>query len=318
VTLRLNVVRDRWRNHVSEVLSESDRVLPVIKGNGYGFGRAHLIAELSSIRPQAAHMVAVGTVHELNPETRAALTAAGATAMVLTPTLVAPDTTDSVVTVGSLTHINALRGWEGTVVVKLLSAMHRYGGDLSLIEAARSAGLEVLGVSIHPPLPGYPSADTDPSEHITALLPDIPSDIEILVSHLSAAQFDSLPTSHRYRHRIGTRLWHGDKSMLTLTAEVLDTRPVTAGTRVGYRQIPVPAAGTVIMIGTGSAHGVRVLPDGRSPFHHAAQRMDLIEPPHMHTSMAFVPSQRSVPSVGQQVDVQQPLTQVTVDQIVWS
>jgi alanine racemase len=317
VTLQLNVARDRWHTHVMGVLSESDRIVPVIKGNGYGFGRAGLISEFATISSQAVDTIAVGTVHELDHETRAALTAAKATAMVLTPTLVAPDTTDMILTVGSLTHIDALRNWGGPVVVKLLSAMHRYGGDLSLIEAARSAGLRVLGVSIHPPLPGYPHADTDPSDSITAWLPQIPSDIEVWVSHLSAQQFNGLPTSHRYRHRIGTRLWHGDKSMLTLTAEVLDTRTVAAGTHVGYRQVPTPTAGTLIMIGAGSAHGVRVLPDGRSPFHYAAQRMDLIEPPHMHTSMAFVPADRSAPAIGQQVDVQHPLTQVTVDQIVW-
>jgi hypothetical protein len=193
VTLRLNVVREPWHSHVFEVLSESDRIVPVIKGNGYGFGRAHLISVLTSLYPRACEVIAVGTVHELDLETQAALKGARATAMVLTPTLAAPDSSDMILTVGSLPHIDALRGWGGEVVIKLVSAMHRYGGDQSLIEAARSAGLRVVGVSIHPPLPGYPSAETDPSGHITTWLPQIPPDIEVWVSHLTGAEFSGYP-----------------------------------------------------------------------------------------------------------------------------
>ena len=44
------------------------------------------------------------------------------------------------------------------------------------------------------------------------------------------------------------------------------------------------------MIGAGTAHGVHPLPDGRSPFHFARQRLALLEPPHMHTSMLLVPA----------------------------
>jgi alanine racemase len=318
VTLQLNVVRDHWRSHVLQVLSESDRVVPVVKGNGYGFGRANLITELTNIRVRPTDVIAVGTVHELDLSTREALASAGATAIVLTPTLVAPSTNEMILTVGSSAHIAALKNWDGQVVIKLVSAMHRYGGDVSLIDEATAAGLQVRGVSIHPPLPGYGQRASTQSAHITDWLASVPPECEVWVSHLSADEFHQLPLSHHYRHRLGTRLWHGDKSMLTLTAEVLDTRPVEAGIEVGYRQILTPTAGTLVMIGAGSAHGVRTLPNGLSPFHYAAQRMDLIEPPHMHTSMVFIPSGRRVPEVGEQVDVQHPLTQVSVDHITWS
>ena len=314
VTLRLTVIESAWRAHLAAVLDESEHVVPVVKGNGYGFGRARLIAELAGRHPY----VAVGTVHELDQETVAALNAYSCAVLpvVLTPTLHAPPTTDLVLTVGSTAQIDALRGWKGRVLVKLVSAMRRYGGDVSLIAQAQAAGLEVIGVSIHPPLPQSGEGSPDLTAQITSWLPQIPTEVEIWVSHLTAAQFAELPGTHRYRHRIGTRLWHGDKSMFSLTAEVLETRAVDAGDLVGYRQVAVPADGHLIMIAAGSAHGVRPLPDGRSPFHFAAQRMHLIEPPHMHTSMAFIPTGRPLPQIGDPVDVQNPLTQVFVDEIV--
>jgi hypothetical protein len=62
-----------------------------------------------------------------------------------------------------------------------------------------------------------------------------------------------------------------------------------------------------------TAHGVNVLPDGRSPFHFRNQRLNLLEAPHMHTSMLFVARGRPMPSIGEWIDVQQPLTRVQVD-----
>ena len=89
---------------------------------------------------------------------------------------------------------------------------------------------------------------------------------------------------------LGTALWHGDKSALHLGADVLDVRPVRAGEPAGYRQVAVPDDGTLVMVGAGTAHGVHPLADGRSPFHFARRRLDLLEPPHMHTSMVVVPA----------------------------
>jgi hypothetical protein len=71
------------------------------------------------------------------------------------------------------------------------------------------------------------------------------------------------------------------------------------------------------MIGAGTANGVTVLPDGRSPFHYEGQRMELLEPPHMHTSMAYVPIGEPTPGIGGWVDLQRPLTMTTVDELRW-
>ena len=56
------------------------------------------------------------------------------------------------------------------------------------------------------------------------------------VSHLSPFRYAALPDSHRYKLRLGTYLWHGDREALHLEADVLDVRPVRAGSTAGYRQ----------------------------------------------------------------------------------
>ena len=137
------------------------------------------------------------------------------------------------------------------------------------------------------------------------------------VSHLAPASYAALPGSHRYKLRAGTYLWHGDREALHLQAEVLDTRRVVAGTKAGYRLNLVDGDGTLVMIGAGTANGVALLPGDLSPFHFARRRMATIEPPHMHTSMAFVPDGDPAPEVGDWVDLQRPLTMTAIDELVW-
>lgn len=306
MTLRLVVDTDAWDLHVRTVAASIDDLVPVVKGNGYGFGRRALALEACRL----AETIAVGTVHELRDV--ADVAAANETdVVVLTPTLRAPASTDPILTVASERHVAALQDWRGRVIVKLASSIRRYGADdLALVDAARAAGLEVEGVAVHPPLVG--DEDHRRSE-VTRWLDAVDPALAVWVSHLSPDTYASLPGTHRYRLRLGTALWHGDKSMLRLEAQVLDTRPVPAGTTAGYRQPTVPGAGTLVMVGAGTAHGVHPLPDGRSPFHFARRRLELLEPPHMHTSMVFVPDADTPPDVGDHVDVQRPLTSTWVD-----
>lgn len=304
MTIRLTVRTALWRSHVAQVVNDVDGLVPVVKGNGYGFGRL----ALARLAAEFTDTVAVGTIHELDglPD--------GLHAVVLTPTLVAPSSTSPILTVGNATHIDALGDWSGRVLVKLASSMQRYGRGAELIDDARRAGLDVAGVSIHPPLAG------DSEEHrreIIDLIDGVDTSIPVWISHLDPATYATLPDSHAFRLRLGTGLWHGDKTFLHLDADVLDVRPVTAGRPAGYRQLPVRGDGHLVMIGAGSANGVTALADGRSPFHFDRRRLELHESPHMHTSMAFVPAGDSVPGIGDRVDVQRPLTTTLVDEYDW-
>ncbi len=217
-------------------------------------------------------------------------------------------------TVGQRAHLECLDGWDGRVLVKLESSMHRYGGGIELVDVARERGLDVIGVSIHLPLAGSPAEHAD---EIRTTIAEVDADLPVWLSHLDPATYDSLPATHTYRLRLGTSLWHGDKSTLQLHADVLDVRAIRAGEHAGYHQGPVGDDGHLVMIGAGTASGVTALPDGRSPFHFERRRLRLHEAPHMHTSMAFVPAGDPVPDIGERVDVQRPLTMTTVDTVDW-
>jgi alanine racemase len=304
MTIRLTIRTALWRSHVARIVNEVDGLVPVVKGNGYGFGRMAL-AQLAS---EFADTVAVGTVHELEdlPD--------GLNPVVLTPTLTPPSSTKPILTVGNDTHVDALAGWSGRVLVKLASSMQRYGRGPDLVESSRRRGLDVVGVSIHPPLAG---TIEDHRLEVLALLDGIEPSSTVWLSHLDPQAAASLPATHSYRLRLGTALWHGDKSFFRMQADVIDVRPVAAGSLAGYRQTPVPGDGHLVMIGAGSANGVSTLADGRSPFHFERRRLALHEAPHMHTSMAFVPLGETVPAIGSLVDLQRPLTTTLVDEYVW-
>jgi alanine racemase len=305
MSLTLHVDEPAWRAHIDAVAAAHPGLVPVIKGNGYGFGRARLAAEALAL---GATEVAVGTVHEL-----AGLPAVP-TVQVLTPA--APSDValagEAVLTVGSLAHVHAVAGWRGRVVVKLRSPMQRFGARRdelpALLAAVDTAGLELHGFGLHFPLAGDPAAWAAAAAGWDDRLP---AGVPLYLSHAGPVRLD-----RPVHERIGTGLWHGDKVFLSLRADVVDVQPVAAGERVGYRLTPVPAAGHVVVVAAGTAHGVQPLADGRSPFHFARRRLALIEPPHMHVAMAFVPAGDPLPAFGDEVDVQRPLTQVWPDRVV--
>ena len=61
MTVRLSVRTTVWRSQIAQMASTIDGLVPVVKGNGYGFGRLRL-AELAA---ELADTIAVGNVHEL-------------------------------------------------------------------------------------------------------------------------------------------------------------------------------------------------------------------------------------------------------------
>jgi hypothetical protein len=229
------------------------------------------------------------------------------------------------VTVGHPAHVAALGGWTGSVLIKLASSMRRFGVPARQLDdferSVRTAGLTAIGYSIHLPLAGE---DADRVAEVERWLPVLDGRdgaiAALWVSHLGADAYAALCARWpmwRFPMRIGSAIWHGDKSALHVGADVLDLRPVAAGSIAGYHGTRVIADGTLVVVGAGSAHGIATLDDGRSPFHFQRRRLALLERPHMHTSMLFVPSGEPCPSIGGTVDVQRPLTAVAVDELIW-
>ena len=317
MTLRLSVDSKSWHLHIHDTAKSFGDLIPVVKGNGYGFGRSTLMSHAASL----AKEIAVGTVFEAHD------VPATCTAIVLTPAGVElPETlpATAILTVGSAQHVANLRlnSWRGPVIIKLRSSMNRYGADATeladLKDAITNSGLIQVGWSIHPPLDGNAS---DHLAEIKNWMLQISSDLPWFVSHIDASGIKQLRqefAKNKIRARSGTALWLGDKSMTHLTADVLDLRTINQGDTAGYRNVKIKQDGTIAMIGAGSSHGVNLVGSELSPFHFNQKRLELVEPSHMHTSMVLIPVNDKLPKVGDYVDVQQPLTRVYPDCITWT
>ena len=317
MTLQLSVDSTSWNLHINDIAKSFGDLIPVVKGNGYGFGRATLMSRAALL----AKEIAVGTVFEAHD------VPATCTAIVLTPAGVElPQTlpATAILTVGSVQHVANLRlnSWRGPVIVKLRSSMNRYGADATeladLKDAIANSGLTQVGWSIHPPLDG------NASDHLTEIknwMLQISSDLPWFISHIDANSVKQLRqefAKNKIRARSGTTLWLGDKSMTHLTADVIDLRVIKKGETAGYRNVKVKKDGAIAMIGTGTSHGVQPVGSELSPFHFNQKRLELVEPSHMHTSMVFIPIDDKSPKVGDNIDVQQPLTRVYPDCITWT
>ena len=323
MTLRLMIDQQAWRTHVQRVDDQIADLVPVVKGNGYGFGRQ----QLARLAATFADEIAVGTVHEL-ADVAEAIDRPLTAIVALTPAMHLPAhlVPNAVPTVGAVAHVNVLinHGWRGPVAIKLESSMHRHGASPEVFPqvqaAVLSAGCRVHQYVLHLPLQSASFTADLAVAQVEQWLPHLDPAVAISLSHLPVSVYDTLRARHQdraFRLRSGTALWHGDKSFLHLSADVLEVRPTPVGQPIGYRQRPGPASGHVVMVGAGSAHGVAALDGGRSPFHFQRQRLPLAEPPHMHTSMVVVGNGSPVPQVGEWIDVQRPLTMVAVDSLDW-
>jgi alanine racemase len=322
MTVRLTVQRAEWQAHVAAAAAGyGSGLVPVVKGNGYGFARPVLHSLVADIAGKAG-TVCVGTVHELHD------VPAGLVPVVLTPALAPPPDDRPVLTVGSIAHVRALADWQGRVIVKLASSMRRYGVHVAelpaLLAAVAAARLTMEGFGLHLPFAGDDAARL---AEVEAWLPHLPPTSSVWVSHLDHASFATLRTAHPDRPfliRIGTALWHGVPrgEFLRLSADVLHTQPVRAGETAGYFHTRVPVDGTLVAVGAGSTNGIAPLADAdparRSPFHFARQRVPLLERPHMHTSMVVVPDGQPCPQVGERMDVQFPLITTAIDELEWT
>ncbi|MFY0408309.1 alanine racemase [Solicola sp. PLA-1-18] len=348
MTLTLTVDGDRWRAHLRQVADENPGLVPVLKGNGYGFGVPRLARRAAWL---GVDTVAVGTYAEV-PEV---LTRFDGDVLVLSPwrpflpELADPQTYDPRVvhTVGRTDDLRALAqaAPAGTrVVLEGVTSMARHGFDRhALTDAAGALGrLRMVGFAVHLPMTGGHLDETDrwaAAVEASRLADRFDGRPQLFVSHLGAAELVALRERRPgfdVRPRVGTQLWLGDRGALRVRAQVLDTHPVERGERIGYRQRPMPVGGTLLVVSGGTAHGIGLeaptaasglrqratsLAKGGleaaglalSPFSVGGKQRWFAEPPHMQASMLLLPSSVRVPEVGDELDVQVRFTTTRFD-----
>jgi Alanine racemase, N-terminal domain len=355
MALTLYVDAERWHAHLRRVRDSHPGIVPVAKGNGYGFGIDRL-GELATWL--GIDTVAVGAYAEV-PEVSKAF---DGTVLVLTPwrpTEKRAVLDDHVVhTVGRLEDLVALtrRTERPRVILERMTSMRRHGFSArDLREAVRLwaevGGVRLEGVAFHLPMVSTGSTGRGEGSHVPEverLMTDVvaagmPAK-RIWVSHLTDTELEGL--RHKYadfefRPRIGTALWLGDRGALQAKAAVLDVHPVERGEVFGYRGRTAPKAGHVVVVSGGTSHGIgleaptggaslrdraaRVAKGGldaagfvRSPYTIDGKQRLFAEPPHMQASMLFLPSGAHVPEVGDEIDVRVRYTATAFDETVIS
>ena len=342
--LTLYVDGDRWRSHLRAVRDAHPGIVPVAKGNGYGFGLPRLAGEAAGL---GVDTLAVGTYPEVEP-----VTDFPGSVMVLSPWRPFEDAVygDHVVhTVGRLSDLGdlAARADRPRVVLERMTSMRRHGFSARELRAAALAaqeqgGVTVEGVAVHLPMAGHGSASGHLPE-MERLMTDVVAaglaTRRVYVSHLTDRELATLAgryPDYELRPRIGTSLWLGDRGVLAVRATVLDVHPVERGDVFGYRGRTVPKSGHILVVSGGTAHGigleaptggstlrdraVRLAQGGldaagfvRSPYTVGGKQRLFAEPPHMQASMLFLPHGAPVPGVGEEVDVRVRYTTATFD-----
>jgi len=348
--LTLRVDGDRWRAHLRRTAAAYDGVVPVTKGNGYGFGLVSLARRAEWLGADSGVDTVAAGMYEEVPGLLSRFTGDVLVMSPWRPFLAGPAAdvmgNDRVLhTVGRLDDLAALAAQRpgARVVVEVLTSMTRHGmGRHDLAAAAglvRAGRLRLEGLALHLPLVG----DREPeAEQWSAVLAASQLNTDTLwVSHLDPQQVARLRADRpglRVRPRVGTALWLGDRGALQVRATVLDRHAVRRGQRVGYRQRPLPRAGHLMVIAGGTAHGVALeapatagtarqravaLAKGglesaglaMSPFVIDGRQRWFIEPPHMQVSLVYVPAGAAVPDLGDEVDVRVRLTTTHVDRV---
>ena len=349
MSLTLTVDGDRWRTHLRAVAESTPGLVPVAKGNGYGFTLGRLARKAAWLEVDT---LAVGTYEEL-PEVGDRFPGS---LLVMTPWRpfvadLAPAIADRVVhTISRPGDLAALleRQPGARFVLERMTSMRRHGLSArelwDLAAGARTGGGRLEGVALHLPL-----GDGGHLPEVARLMNDIagmgldqPRHRTIWVSHLTDAELTSLRTAYAdftIRPRIGTGLWLGVRDALHVTATVVDVHAVERGDVFGYRSRSAPKSGHLLVVSGGTAHGIGLeAPTGdpslrsraatlarggldaaglvRSPYSIDGKQRLFAEPPHMQASMLFLPADAAVPEVGDEIDVRVRYTATTFDRIV--
>ena len=274
MSLVLTVDGNRWREQLRRVATDTPGLVPVAKGNGYGFGMGRLARKTQWLKDRGlgADTLAVGTYDELGEVS----TRYDGDLLVLTPwrelthPLTDPTLARRVIhTVGRLEDLTGLlsRHPDARVVLERLTSMRRHGfakEDLAeataMLRSHRHASLE--GMALHLPLEsGSHLAEVQrllTEAGRAGLAPG--EDLRTLwVSHLTPAELASLQASYpglAVRPRVGTGLWLADRDALRVTSTVLDVHVLTRGDIFGYRGRSAPRDGHLVVVSGGTAHGI--------------------------------------------------------------
>ncbi|MDN5725120.1 MAG: alanine racemase [Propionibacteriales bacterium] len=336
----LTIDGSAWRDHLRAMLSANPGLVPVAKGNGYGFGLARLAEESATL---GVDCIAVGVAAEVAQVSDAY----EGDIVVLTPwrqgDALAHQITSNprvITTVSRLADLELITadGSRSRVVVEVQTSMRRHG--IPVAELPRVADLldkiSFAGWVIH-----LPHAETGRLAEAQSLAraANAVRSAPIWFSHIKHADAHRITEELgvELKLRIGTQLWLGAPTTRTVTATVIDVHKINKGDKVGYWQRRVPHNGWLVIVAGGTANGIAMeaptsakTPRARlvsvatgglaalgralSPYTIAGKKRWFAEPPHMQSSLILLPAGVTPPELGDEIPVEVRLTTAVVDQ----
>jgi len=325
VPLTLTVDGPAWDSHLDRFAAARPGIIPVCKGNGYGFGLPRVLERAA--RLPGVDTVAVGTMSELAAVPASGL-ASDCDVLVLTPDPAAEVPTGGpcaervVRTASTVGDVEVALAGGHRFVVECRTDLQRHGvavEDLRELAAVLSRypdrGGLLEGWGLHLPLARPWTWSGVVEQRVGALRAAGLDPATVHVSHLSVTELAVLATSlagTRLRPRVGTDLWLGDRAALVPTATVLDVHRLPRGAPAGYWQRHAPGPGWVVVAAGGTAHGIGLTAPpppttrrrlgalrtavgdstgrARSPFIFDGVALDFFEPPHMQVSLLWLPA----------------------------
>lgn len=296
MTFSLKVDATKFRSHLVSVMNSyataGAELVPVIKGNGYGFGRDVLADEASRL---GCNRIAIGTVWELGQS----LADFAGEILVLEPFNSSDESAVNqwrqhlehnsdriIVTVSNLDLAAVRSAGAKNVYLEGKTSLSRFGMlHFDMQSIANINDLKVLGLSLHLPIV-QPAIKVDATTEISSafnganlsqsmtdawnwivLYEELSTKFSlpkcISLSHVSDKQvqsFKKMMQSYNFdldiEVRIGTKLWLGEPSALQACGTVLQIHDMTHRQTVGYQQIDSGNNKRLIVVSGGTAHGV--------------------------------------------------------------
>lgn len=290
MTFALTVDGAAFEKHLKSVIEDfkkvNAQVVPVIKGNGYGFGRRFLASQTGAL---GLDRIAIGTVFELDQ----ALTDFGGQIVVLEPFNPADASTIKVweqatqnnahrivAVIASDNLASASRAGIKFAYLEGKTSTHRFGftpAEMLYAMSGDQHNISIIGINLHLPIAdpvGIKNVGRKTSVRVTEITnwladfapvingKDLP--LQLNLSHVSPKDISHIfevAKEHGFNIaidvRLGTSFWLGNQKALNVTGTVLEIHELTGDhEHVGYRQVDGHGNARLLVVSGGTAHGV--------------------------------------------------------------
>ena len=298
MTFCLSVDSSAYRSHLVSVMNQTAvsgaDLVPVIKGNGYGFTSEILFEEAKKL---GVSRIAIGTVWEL-PQALAKFSgeivvlepfnSADQNATLQWKSILQHNADRVIVTLRSNDFVAAAAAGVKLAYAEGVTSLHRFGisaQELTSLKISDLGGITLRGISLHLPIADSTKVFDATSEvsnvinakKLSGKLSEIWNWLKLFqefatadhlplhmsLSHISNAELTELKSMcQRYGYnftfdiRIGTSLWLGNKQALSVKATILQIHELTDSQRIGYHQVKSGKRQRLLVVSGGTSHGV--------------------------------------------------------------